>query len=123
MDIGTGLSILGSAKVLEQLLGPTASYVGEGIKEWAKRRVANVERIFEIAHERLGYRINEPGAVPPRVLKEILGEGSFAEDPLMSEYFGGVLASSRGTISRDDIAATHLSCLGRLSTYQIRATT
>jgi hypothetical protein len=121
MDIGTGLSILGSAKVLEQLLGPTASYVGEGIKEWAERRHANVERIFEIAHKRLGCRINEPGAVPPRVLKEILGEGSFAEDPLMSEYFGGVLASSRSTISRDDIAATHLSCLGRLSTYQIRA--
>lgn len=121
VDIGTGLSILGSAKLLEQVLGPTASYVGEGIRDWTEHRVANVKRIFEIAHERLGSRVHEPGGVPPRVLKEILGEGSFSDDPLMSEYFGGVLASSRSTISRNDVGATYLSWLGRLSAYQIRA--
>ncbi len=38
MDLGTGLALLGSAKLLEKLLGPTADYVGEGAKTWAQRR-------------------------------------------------------------------------------------
>ncbi len=79
MDPATGLTILGSAvggaKLVEKLLGPTADYVGTGLKNWAEKRVTNASRIFEKAAEKLGSRIDEPGAVPPRVLKEILDEG------------------------------------------------
>ena len=38
MEIGTGLSILGAAlggkDTIQKILGPTAEYVGEQIKEW-----------------------------------------------------------------------------------------
>ena len=41
----TGLTILGGAiggaKVVEKILGPTADYVGAGLKDWADRRVQN----------------------------------------------------------------------------------
>lgn len=124
MDPGTGLTVLGTAmggaKLVEKLLGPTADYVGVGLKNWSEKRVHNAQRIFEKATEKLGDKINEPGSVPPRVLKEVLDEGSYCDDELTTEYFGGVLASSRTGISRDDRAASYLKLTSELSAYQIR---
>lgn len=124
IDPGTGLTILGSAiggvKVVEKLLGPTADYVGEGLKSWTERRVENVSRVFCNATKRLGSKIDEPGAIPPKVLKEVLDGSSFCEDELAAEYFGGVLASSRTEIGRDDRGATWSALLSRLSSYQVR---
>lgn len=125
MDTTTGLTILGtaigSAKVVEKLLGPTAEYIGGGMKNWTEKRVNNVARIFEHARERLGKNLNCPGTVPPRVLKEILFEGSFCDDELSAEYFGGVLASSRSEIPRDDRGASLARLVSRLTSYQIRS--
>lgn len=46
MKPGTGLTILGtavgSAKLVEKLLGPTADYLGEGLRQWTEKRVENV---------------------------------------------------------------------------------
>ncbi len=120
MDIGTGLALFGSAKLIEKILGPTAEYIGEGIKNWTEKRINNVENIFAIAQKKLGSKIEENGAVPPKVLKGILDEGSFCDDHISAEYFGGVLASSRSGVSRDDRGAVLISLLSRLSTYQIR---
>ena len=125
MDPGTGLTILGTAiggaKLVEKMLGPTADYIGAGIRNWTERRVNNVAKIFKIAKEKLDDRMEEPGAIPPRVLKEVLDEGSFCDDPLTAEYFGGVLASSRSQVSRDDRGAYWAALVGRLSAYQIRS--
>ena len=121
MDVGTGLALLGSVKLLEKLLGPTAEYIGEGVKTWAEKRTNNVKRIFSIAERKLGDRIETEGSVPPKVLKGILDEGSFCDDAITAEYFGGVLASSRSGISRDDRGASCISLISRLSTYQVRA--
>jgi hypothetical protein len=124
MDPGTGLAILGSAaggaKVVEKILGPTAEYVGAGLKNWTEHRVQNVARIFRKASERLGSGIDSPGAVPPKVLKEVLDEGSYSDDELTAEYFGGILASGRSPNGRDDRAASYLRLTSELSTYQIR---
>lgn len=115
------LAILGgSASLTTKLLGPTADYIGEGIKNWAKKRKENVGNIFLNAQKKLGDKIETKGGVSPKVLKGILDEGSFCEDFLATEYFGGVLASSRSGISRDDRGATFIALISRLSTYQIR---
>ncbi len=103
MDVGTGLALFGAAKIIEKLLGPTAEYIGEGAKEWTAKRVENVKYIFSIAATKLGEKINENGTVSPKVLKGILNDGSYCDDKLVLEYFGGVLASSRSNISRDDV--------------------
>jgi len=55
------------------------------------------------------------------VLKGILEEGSFCDDSLAAEYFGGVLASSRSGVLRDDRGAYFIALVAKLSTYQIRA--
>jgi hypothetical protein len=115
--IGGGLA---GAKVLEKFLGPTAEYLGEGMLTLVKKRAETFQRIFAKGEARLGDRINSPGAVPPRVLAGILNDGSYREDSVSIEYYGGVLASSRTPISRDDRAATFVNLVSRLSTYQLR---
>jgi len=125
MEPGTGLVILGtaigSAKLVEKILGPTADYLGKGLKEFTEKGMNNIKRIFINAEEKLGDRIDQPGRVSPKVLKGILQEGSFCEDELSAEYFGGVLASSKSSITRDDRGAALIALLSRLSTYQIRS--
>jgi len=125
IDTGTGLTALGLAlggkDIVVKLLGPTAEYLGDEAKEFTKKRFENVKNIFSNAALKLGERLNtEKGSVPPKVLKGIINEGSYCDDFLAIEYFGGVLASSRTGISRDDRGAYFNSLVSRLSTYQLR---
>jgi hypothetical protein len=119
--IGTGLALFGSKDIIIKILGPTADYIGSGIKNFTEKRVDNIKNIFISAEKKLGNKINTPGVVSPRVLRGILNEGSFCNDFLYTEYFGGVLASSRSDISRDDRGASIIALISRLSTYQIRS--
>lgn len=124
MDDGTGLalatSIFGSKDLIVRVLGPTADYFGTEIEGFAKKRIKNVKKIFEAA-DRKNTITSTSHAVPPRVLQGILNEGSFFDDELGAEYFGGVLSSSKSGISRDDRGANINSVISRLSTYQLRA--
>jgi hypothetical protein len=121
MDVGTGLALFGSAKIIGKLLGPTADYIGDGIKSWTQMRVDNVKKIMDNALHKLGNKIDEDGGIPPKVLSEVFEKGSYCDDELSAEYFGGVLASSRTSVDRDDRGAALISQVHRLSTYQLRA--
>lgn len=125
MDAGTGLTILGSAigsaKLLEKFLGPTADYLGVGLKNWSEKRFDNLKRIFDNAINKTGANIDVDAQVPPKVLRGTLSDGSFADDIISIEYYGGVLASSRSGISRDDRGVYFNSMIGKLSSYQLRS--
>ncbi|MBA2736241.1 MAG: hypothetical protein H0U50_05555 [Pyrinomonadaceae bacterium] len=108
-------------KTIEKVLGPTLDDFGEDLKRWTVRRKGNLARILENAWKKLGSKTETYGQVNSRVLKGILSEGTFYDDQLMAEYFGGVLASSRSEVSRDDRGASFVALIGRLTTYQIRA--
>lgn len=118
---GGGLAILGSKEIIEKLLGPTADYLGAELRTYAEKGVKNLRRVFDNGVRKVGSRLEEPGQVPPRVLKSLLTEGYFCEDELGAEYFGGVLASARTGVARDDRGAAIISLIARLSTYQLRA--
>ena len=118
--LGGGLAILASKDLLNKLLGPTADYLGEGLKDLVAKSKANVAAIFSKATARLGDKLDQPGTVNPRVLKQVLDEGRFCEDELAAEYYGGILASARTESGRDDRGATYASLIRQLSTYQIR---
>lgn len=105
---------------LQKLLGPTADYLGGGLKEFTQKRVDNIGRIFKNADEKLGEKREVPGSIPPKILKTILNDGSFNDDDLAVEYFGGVLASSRTELGRDDRGARMAKLVDGLSTYQLR---
>jgi hypothetical protein len=124
IDPVAGLTILGGAiggaKMVEKILGPTSEYIGDQLKEWTIKSVTNTSNIFKNAEKKLGNKLNQPGKVPPKVLKSILEDGAWCEEELQVEYFGGVLASSRTGISRDDRGACYTALISRLSTYQLR---
>ena len=106
---------------ISRILGPTADYLGGELKEFTKRRIENVGKIFSRAEKKLGDKLDCPGQVPPKVLKTIINEGSYSDDDITIEYFGGVLASSRTEISRDDRGARLVKVIDNMSTYQIRS--
>ncbi|WP_421230437.1 hypothetical protein [Aeromonas jandaei] len=105
---------------LAKILGPTADYLGGELQEFTKKRIDNIGKIFKKAESKLGDKIEQQGSVPPKVLKTIINEGSYSEDEIVIEYFGGVLASSRSDLPRDDRGARVAKALDNLSCYQLR---
>lgn len=105
---------------LQKLLGPTADYLGQGLRDFTQKRVETIGQIFQKAESKLGEKVESPGEVPPKVLKAILDEGSFSNDGLAVEYLGGILASSRTEHGRDDRGARIAKIVDSLSTYQLR---
>ena len=104
-----------------KILGPTADYLGGQLKEFTQKRIENVGKIFSNAEKKLGNKIDSPGQVPPKVLKTIINEGSYSDDVIAVEYFGGVLASSRTEVGRDDRGSRLSKIIDNLSVYQIRS--
>ena len=103
-----------------KLLGPTADYLGGGLKDLTQRRIENIGKVLSNASQKLGSQLEKPGQVPPRILKAVINEASYCEDPLVLEYFGGVLASSRTESGRDDRGVRLTRVVDNLSAYQIR---
>lgn len=114
-----GLGVLATPMLLK-LLGPTADYLGGELRTLTEKRLQTIQNIFASATNKLEGRIDEPGQVPPKVLKEVLNNGSYCDDAVTVDYFGGVLASSRTTTTRDDRGARMAKIVDGLSSYQIR---
>ena len=104
-----------------KILGPTAEYLGGQLKEFTQKRIENVGKIFANAEKKLGDKLDRSGQVPPKVLKTIINEGSYSDDTIATEYFGGVLASSRTEVGRDDRGSRLAKMIDNLSAYQIRS--
>ena len=109
-----------AADTLRRLLGPAADSLGNDIERFVQQRKNTFARIISNAEKKAGPRLDSPGRVPLKVLKEVINEGSYTEDPIAVEYFGGVLASSRTEIGRDDRGARLAKTIDNLSTYQLR---
>jgi hypothetical protein len=111
---------VGLKDLFPKVLGPTAEYLGDGLRNLTEKGVLNLGRIFRVAEKLNRGRNNPSEGVPPRVLKAVLEEGYFCDDELEATYLGGVLASAKGPIARDDRAMSYLTVLSALSSYQIR---
>ena len=120
VDIGASITIAASSPLLLKLLGPTADYLGDGLRSFTEKGAANVRQILLHAIKRLGIRIEQPGTIPPRVLYDVINAGGFCEDEFEKEYFGGVLASSRSPEGKDDRGAIFLGMVSRMSNWEIR---
>lgn len=91
------------------------------LRQPADAFAAGVARIISNAMEKLGERAKDDGRVPTRSMLAILEESRGADDDLFVEYFGGVLASSKTPLGRDDRGAALAKLVGRLTVYQLRA--
>ena len=106
--------------MLQALFGETYLYIGTAVEDMPEKRRANIVRICKIALKHLDTGIADPGKIPPRVAQALLTDGSYVEDPVASQYWGGILACARTVNQRDDRAARRLKTLGRLGAYDIR---
>ena len=119
MEMETAIVLAANSPIIIKLFGPTAEYLGDNLKNWTEKSHENTRKIISSAIKKVE-NLDDGKQVPPRALKNILTEGSYCEDPLATEYFGGVLASSRSINGRDDRGVVWSSLLGQLSTYQLR---
>ena len=111
---------LASKDMLNKLLGPTAEYLGEGMRHLVARSRQNVGTILSAAWKKLGDKLGEPGQVNPRILKHIIDEGRFIEDEFAAEYFGGLLASARTKGGQDDSLLPLLDLVKSMPVIQLR---
>ena len=118
--VGTGLTLWASKDMLGKVLGPTADYLGGGLKSTVEKCNVNVGRVFRRAAEKLGPRLEKPGAVNPRVLRHVYEDGRFAEDDVVVEYYGGLLAGSKTSDGKSDQALPYLAAVQRMSVYELR---
>ena len=66
---------------------------------------------------KLGDKLDRPGQVPPKALKTIVNAGSYFDDAIAVEYIGGVLASSRTEVGRDDRGSRIAKMIDSLSVF------
>jgi len=119
--VASGVGAYMAGDGVTKLLGPTMEYLGGNLKEFVEKRHKNFDTIVGRAINLLGKDADTKGAVPPRVLKEIIEEGTYSEDQEVLEYYGGVLASSRSHDGRDDRGVRFAKIVSNLTSYQVRA--
>lgn len=54
--IGAGLAILGTKEIIQKILGPTADYIGQELRNYTEKGARNLKSIFTKAEEKLGGR-------------------------------------------------------------------
>jgi hypothetical protein len=91
MDPGTGLTVLGAAlgskELVVKILGPTADYLGAGLKDWTERATMNVQRVFYQAAKKLGNRIGSEIGRDDRGAAHVALIGRLSAYQIRSHYF------------------------------------
>jgi len=113
-----------TGNLIVRLLGPSldvwGEYFGERSRGFVNKRQENVQQVLEAADHKLPNELPPGASIHPRVLKDVFEVGSFVEDQLVADYFGGVLASSMTGVSRDDRGASMAKLVAELSAYKVR---
>lgn len=118
---GAAMAVFGThqgGKAVARLLGPAADEVAESVRRWTAWQVGNVERVATNAAKKTA--TEEPGAVAPRVAMRVFEDASSSDQTVVSEYLGGVLASSKTEDGTDDAGVPWSSLVGRLASRHLR---
>ena len=119
VTVAYAIEKLGGKELLIKLLGPTFDLIGHGFSYYSEKGIKNLSRIFSKAEAKAINNLDDGAQVPPKVLKSIIQEGFFCEDELSSDYFAGILASSRSQFGKDDRGTYFSRLLSSLSNHQI----
>jgi hypothetical protein len=103
----------------KKVFGPSLDSIGQALGRLTDYRVRNIGRVVENAAAKLPPEEKE-GFVPARVAIRMLEEGSYADEPIVVEYLGGVLASSWSPRGRDDRGTGMTALVSRMSSYALR---
>lgn len=101
--------------VLQKAFGPVLGEMGEDLK---RLYAAGRDRILSAAVKKIDDI--EDGKRPNlRVTRDALWNGSFADNEICAEYFGGIMASSRSEDGKDDSAIQFIDVTKGLSSKQL----
>jgi hypothetical protein len=99
-----------------KLLGPTAEVLGADLKQLYEkgkdRIVANAIRKTK--------DIEAAGQTNLRVSRDVFWNGSFTDESICAEYFGGILAASRSEDGKDDTGVFYVDIIKSLSSGQLQ---
>lgn len=112
------LPALIATEAARRVLGPSLEVVGSRLAGLTESMIDNVGRVLRSAMRKL--RDDATNSFPARTLTVIWEEAPFAEDQVAQEYFGGVLASARSAVGRDDTAAIWAKQIAVMSSYTLR---
>jgi hypothetical protein len=106
--------------LIRRMFGPSADVVGEALSRVVEQRTHNLGRIVKNAEGKLTDKQLDNGSIPLRVVGALLQSGSFCEDTVSVEYLGGVLASAKSGMPRDDRGAKWIQTVTSCSAYDLR---
>lgn len=108
------------AALLWRVIGPPAGAFGKRLEQAVEDfRLQNFGRILQSAASKLGPSAGDDAAVPLRTVARVWDDGSYADAPVMAEYFGGILAASKADAGDNDRGASLASLIGSLSTDDV----
>lgn len=101
---------------LKQAFGPVLGELGEDMKRlYATGRDKIIIAGFKkITNKEDGKSANL------RVTRDVLWNGSFTDEEICAEYFGGILASSRSKDGKDDTGVFYVNLIKSLSSNQLK---
>ncbi len=112
MDLVTAGTALAAA---HKLLGKTGDAISE---DMAKLYAAGRDKIMAAALRKSD--ITKEGQVNLRVARDIFWNGSYTDESICAEYFGGILAASRSEDGKDDTGVFYVDIIKSLSAGQLK---
>jgi len=100
---------------VKKLLGPTLDTMG-----------GDLDKLYSIGRDKIlsvGIRksnIGDDKKANLRVARDVFWNGSFTDEAICAEYFGGILASSRSIDGKDDAGIFYADIIKSLSSSQLR---
>lgn len=99
-----------------KLLGPTAEIIGADLKQlYEKGKDKIVANAIKKTKD-----IESAGQTNLRVSRDVFWNGSFTDESICAEYFGGILAASRSADGKDDTGVFYVDIIKSLSSGQLK---
>ena len=114
--ITTGGMMATGAWIGKKLFGPTLEAIGEDLKKlYEKGR----DKIIANAIKKTK-NIDSKGQTNLRVTRDVFWNGSFTDESICAEYFGGILAASRSEDGKDDSGVFYVDIIKSLSSNHLK---
>jgi len=101
---------------LKQAFGPVLSELGEDMK---KLYAIGRDKIILAGFKKITDKADGKSA-NLRVTRDVFWNGSFTDEAICAEYFGGILASSRSVDGKDDTGVYYVDLIKSLSSNQLK---
>lgn len=102
--------------IIENVLGPTSKEIGQDLQSLYKK---GRELILRKSYQKLKDP-NDGKKANLRVARDVFWNGSFTDEAICAEYFGGILAASRSEDGKNDSGVFFVDIIKSMSSGQLK---